>query len=124
MRGCSSAFATSLRITFPLSVHALTQQHSTQTVFFAVLDSPSFREKERAVATVAAVTIVGRDSADARLMNASLPLFRPAAVAANRRDALGPIVLSRPVSFGVLTAVALLIGLLLGALLAFGAYSA
>jgi membrane fusion protein len=57
-------------------------------------------------------------------MNAPSPLFRPAAVAANRKDALGPIVLARPVSFGILTAVALLIASLLGALLAFGAYSA
>ena len=57
-------------------------------------------------------------------MNALLPLFRPAAVAANRKDALGPIVLARPVSFGVLTAAGLLIASLLGALLAFGAYSA
>ena len=57
-------------------------------------------------------------------MNASLPLFRPAAVAANRKDALGPIVLARPVSFGILTGVGLLIASLLGALLAFGAYSA
>jgi membrane fusion protein len=57
-------------------------------------------------------------------MNAPLPLFRAAAVAANRKDALGPIVLARPVSFGVLTAVGLLIASLLGALLVFGAYSA
>jgi membrane fusion protein len=58
------------------------------------------------------------------LVNAPSPLFRPAAVAANRRDALGPIVLARPVSFGILTGVGLLIAALLGALLAFGAYSA
>ncbi len=57
-------------------------------------------------------------------MNAPLPLFRPAAVAANRKDALGPVVLARPVSFGILTGVGLLIAALLGALLAFGAYSA
>jgi membrane fusion protein len=57
-------------------------------------------------------------------MNAPLPLFRPAAIAANRKDALGPIVLARPVSFGMLTGVALLIASLLGALLAFGRYSA
>jgi membrane fusion protein len=57
-------------------------------------------------------------------MNAPLPLFRAAAVAANRRDALGPIVLARPVSFGILTGVGLLMASLLGALLAFGAYSA
>ena len=57
-------------------------------------------------------------------MNASLPLFRAAAIAANRRDALGPIVLSRPVSFGLLTAAGLLIGALFCALLVFGAYSA
>ena len=57
-------------------------------------------------------------------MNAPSPLFRPAAVAANRRDALGPIVLARPVSFRTLTAAALLIGAVLGAFLAFGAYSA
>jgi membrane fusion protein len=57
-------------------------------------------------------------------MNAPLPLFRPAAVAANRRDTLGPIVLACPVSFGILTCVGLLLASLLGALLAFGAYSA
>jgi membrane fusion protein len=57
-------------------------------------------------------------------MNAPLPLFRAAAVAANRKDALGPIVLVRPLSFGALTAVGLLIASLLGALLAFGAYRA
>jgi membrane fusion protein len=51
-------------------------------------------------------------------------LFRPAAVAANRRDALGPIVLARPVSFGILTGFGVLIASVLGALLAFGAYSA
>lgn len=57
-------------------------------------------------------------------MNAPLPLFRPSAVAANRKDALGPIVLARPVSFGMLTGAAALIAALLGALLAFGSYSA
>jgi membrane fusion protein len=57
-------------------------------------------------------------------MNGSLPLFRPAAVAASRRDALGPIVLARPISFGVLTGVVLMTASLLGPLLAFGAYSA
>jgi membrane fusion protein len=57
-------------------------------------------------------------------MNAPLPLFRSTALAANRKDALGPIVLARPASFGILSGVAVLIALLLGALLAFGAYSA
>ncbi len=57
-------------------------------------------------------------------MNAPLPLFRPAAVAANRKDALGPILLVRPVSFDILAGAGLLVVSLLGALLAFGAYSA
>ena len=56
-------------------------------------------------------------------MNAPLPLFRAAAIAANRKDALGPIVLARPVSFGILTGLGLLIASLLGALLTFGTYS-
>ena len=58
------------------------------------------------------------------VMNAPLPLFRRAAIAANRKDALGPIVLVRPASFGILAGVGVLIASLLGALLAFGAYSA
>jgi membrane fusion protein len=57
-------------------------------------------------------------------MNAPLPLFRSAAIAANRQDALGPIVLARPPSFGVLTGVGVLMVALLGTLLALGAYSA
>lgn len=52
------------------------------------------------------------------------PLFRPAAVAANRKDALGPIVLARPLGLGVLTAVALLIATFVGCVFAFGRYTA
>jgi membrane fusion protein len=57
-------------------------------------------------------------------MDAPLPLFRSTALAANRKDALGPIVLARPASFGVLAGVGALVALLLGGLLAFGSYSA
>jgi len=53
-----------------------------------------------------------------------LPLFRPAAIAANRSDALGPILLARPVGAGVLTAVALLIVAAVAGFLLFGSYTA
>jgi len=57
-------------------------------------------------------------------MDAPLPLFRSSALAANRKDALGPIVLARRAPFGILAGVAALLVSLLGALLVFGSYSA
>lgn len=52
------------------------------------------------------------------------PLFRPAAVAAQRNDGLGAIVLARPVSFAVLAAFAATIAGLLAALACFASYTA
>lgn len=52
------------------------------------------------------------------------PLFRPAAVAASRKDALGPIVLARPLALSVLSAVAVLIATFVGCVFAFGSYTA
>jgi membrane fusion protein len=57
-------------------------------------------------------------------MQNPLPLFRPAAIAANRRDALGPISLARPVGLGALTGVALTIVTAVCGFLAFGSYTA
>jgi len=57
-------------------------------------------------------------------MRNPLPLFRPAAIASNRKDALGPIVLARPVGLGVLTGIALLIVTAVGGFLVFGSYTA
>jgi membrane fusion protein len=52
------------------------------------------------------------------------PLFRPAAVAAQRNDGLGAIVLARPVSFAVLSAFAAAIAAALIALACFASYTA
>src|SRR6185312_10052377 len=71
-----------------------------------------------------AARIVHGDDVNAWPMDAPLPLFRSSALAANRKDVLGPIVLARPASFGILAGVAVLIASLLGALLVFGSYSA
>jgi len=57
-------------------------------------------------------------------MQNSLPLFRRAAVAASRKDGLGPIVLARPVGLSALTAVALLIVAAITGFFAFGSYTA
>jgi membrane fusion protein len=57
-------------------------------------------------------------------MQNPMPLFRPAAIAANRKDALGPIILARPVGLGVLTGVGLLIVTAVGGFLVFGGYTA
>jgi membrane fusion protein len=57
-------------------------------------------------------------------MRNALPLFRSAAVAANRKDALGPIVLAQPVGLGALTGAALLIVTLVGGFFVFGEYTA
>jgi membrane fusion protein len=54
----------------------------------------------------------------------SQALFRPAAVAASRTDALGPIVLARPVALSALTGVALLIVVLVAGFFGFGTYTA
>ena len=51
-------------------------------------------------------------------------LFRPAAVAASRTDALGPIVLARPVALRALTGVALLIVVLVACFFGLGTYTA
>jgi membrane fusion protein len=56
-------------------------------------------------------------------MQNPLPLFRPAAIAANRRDALGPISLARPIGLGALTGVALTIVTAVCGFLAFGSYT-
>ena len=50
-------------------------------------------------------------------------LFRPAALAASRRDALGPIVLARPIALSALTGVALLIVALVAGFFGFGTYT-
>jgi len=52
------------------------------------------------------------------------PLFRHAALAASRKDALGPIVLARPVGLGALTVVGLLVATFVGGIFAFGTYTA
>jgi membrane fusion protein len=57
-------------------------------------------------------------------MQNRLPLFRPAAVAASRKDALGRIVLARPVGLSALTGVGLLIVASVGGFLVFGTYTA
>jgi membrane fusion protein len=57
-------------------------------------------------------------------MQNRLPLFRPAAVAASRKDALGRIVLARPVGLSALTGVGLLIVASVGSFLVFGTYTA
>jgi membrane fusion protein len=57
-------------------------------------------------------------------MQPQQPLFRPAAVAAQRNDGLGAIVLARPVSFAFLTAFAATIAGGLAALACFASYTA
>jgi membrane fusion protein len=57
-------------------------------------------------------------------MEPQQPLFRPAAVAAQRNDGLGAIVLARPVSFAFLTAFAATIAGALAALACFASYTA
>jgi membrane fusion protein len=57
-------------------------------------------------------------------MQSQQPLFRPAAVAAQRNDGLGSIVLARPVSFALLTAFATTVAGGLAALACFSSYTA